>query len=94
MRTYLSLLAFAVGLNLAFAIATMILFPGQIEGAHTFGDYFHYAVGSLTTSELGPMVPKTLVMKLWTSAYVLTAWVYIFYVTINHITDVKFKLFG
>ncbi len=94
MRTYLSLLAFAIGINVAFAIATMVLFPGQIEGAHTFADYFHYAVGSLTTSELGTMVPKTRAVKLWTSAYVLTAWVYIFYATINHITDVKFKLFG
>jgi len=40
------------------------------------------------------MVPTTRAVKLWTSAYVLTAWVYIFYATINHITDVKFKLFG
>jgi hypothetical protein len=89
MRTYLALLAVAVGINLGFAVATMLLFPGQIEGAHTLGDYFHYAVGSLTTSELGAMVPKTNAVKLWTSAYVLSAWVYIFYVTINHIRDIK-----
>ncbi len=94
MRTYLSLLVFAVGINIAFAIATMVFFEGQIRGAKTFGDYFHYAVGSLTTSELGTMVPTTLGAKLWTSLYVLTAWVYIFYVTINHITDVKFRLLG
>jgi len=94
MRTYLSLLAFTVGINIAFAIATMVFFEGQIRGAKTFGDYFYYAVGSLTTSELGTMVPTTLGAKLWTSSYVLTAWVYIFYVTINHITDVKFRLLG
>jgi len=94
MRTYLSLLAVAVGVNAAFAVATMVLFPGQIEGARTFGDYFHYAQGSLTTSEVGTMVPKTTAVKLWTSAYVLSAWVYIFYVTLNHLTDVKFRLFG
>lgn len=94
MRTYLSLLAFAVGINVVFAALTMVLFHGDIAGAETFGDYFFYAVGSLTTSELGTMTPKTLTVKLWTSAYVLLAWVYIFYVTINHITDVKFKLFG
>ena len=94
MRTYLSLLLFAVGINVGFAALTMIFFHGQIDGAKTFADYFHYAVGSLTTSELADMKPKTTAVKLWTSAYVLTAWVYIFYVTINHITDVKFKLFG
>lgn len=90
----MSLLLVAVGINVAFALATMLLFPGQIEGAQSFGDYFFYAVGSLTTSELGTLVPKTLAVKLWTSAYVLTAWVYIFYATINHLTDVKFRVFG
>lgn len=90
----MSLLLFAVGINVVFAVLTMMFFHGQIEGAHTFADYIHYAVGSLTTSELGTMVPKTIAAKLWTSTYVLVAWVYIFYVTINHITDVKFKLFG
>lgn len=94
MRTYLSLLAFAIGINVAFALATMMFFDGQIKGAKTFGDYFHYAVGSLTTSELGTMGPLTVGAKLWTSLYVLTAWVYIFYATINHLTDVKFRLFG
>lgn len=94
MRTYVSLLVFAIGINVAFALATMVFFDGQIEGARTFGDYFHYAVGSLTTSELGTMVPTTLGAKLWTSLYVLTAWVYIFYATINHLTDVKFRLLG
>lgn len=94
MRTYLSLLLFAVGINAAFALLTMLLFHGQIDGANTFADYFHYAVGSFTTSELADMTPKTTAVKVWTSGYVLGAWVYIFYVTINHITDVKFKLFG
>ena len=90
----MTLLLFAVGVNVGFALATMVLFPGQIEGAYTFGDYFHYAVGSLTTSEVATMVPKTTAVKLWTSAYVLMAWVYIFYATINHLTDVKFRMFG
>lgn len=94
MRTYVSLLVFAIGINLAFAVLTYIFFYGQIEGAYTFGDYVFYAIGSLTTSELGNMTPKTLAVKLWTSLYVLTAWVYIFYVTVNHITDVKFKFLG
>lgn len=89
MRTYLSLLAFAVGLNVAFALATMMFFHGEIEGATTFADYFHYAVGSLTTSELGTMTPTTMSAKLWTSFFVLSSWVYIFYVTVNHITDVR-----
>jgi predicted membrane channel-forming protein YqfA (hemolysin III family) len=94
MRTFLSLLFFAVGINVIFAITTMIFFPGEIENAKTFIDYFFYAVGSLTTGDIGDHTPKTKAVKLWTSAYVLTAWVYIFYATINHITDVKFRLFG
>jgi hypothetical protein len=94
MRTFLSLLAFAIGINVVFAITTMIFFPGEIENANSFIDYFFYAVGSLTTGDIGDHAPKTNAVKLWTSFYVLTAWVYIFYATINHITDVRFKLFG
>jgi hypothetical protein len=94
MRTFLSLLAFAIILNLVFAITTMMFFPGEIENANSFIDYFFYAVGSLTTGDIGNHTPKTKAVKLWTSFYVLTAWVYIFYVTINHITDVDFRMFG
>lgn len=94
MKTFLSLLAFAIGINVVFAALTMMFFRGQIENANTFIDYFFYAVGSLTTGDIGDHTPKTKEVKLWTSAYVLTAWVYIFYVTINHITDVKFRFFG
>ena len=94
MRTFVSLLAFAIGINVVFAATTMIFFPGEIENANSFIDYFFYAVGSLTTGDVGDHAPKTKAVKLWTSAYVLTAWVYIFYATINHLTDVKFKLFG
>jgi hypothetical protein len=94
MRTFLSLLAFAVGINVIFAVVTMLFFPGEIENATGFIDYFFYAVGSLTTGDIGDHTPKTKAVKLWTSAYVLTAWVYIFYATINHLTDVSFRLFG
>ena len=94
MRTFLSLLALAVLVNLIFAVTTMFFFHGEIEGAHTFGDYIFYAVGSLTTSGHGTMMPKTLAAKLWTSGYVLVAWVYIFYVAINHVREVEFRLFG
>jgi hypothetical protein len=94
MRTFLSLLAFAVLINLIFALTTMMFFAGEIRGAKTFSDYFFFAVGSLTTSGHGDMIPTTAAAKMWTSLYVLVAWVYIFYATINHITDVEFKLFG
>ena len=94
MKTFLSLLFFVVCLNVVFAVLTMLLFHGQIEGAHSLYDYFFYAVSSLTTSDLGEMTPKTTGVRLWTTAYVLIAWVYIFYVTVNHISDVKFRLFG
>jgi hypothetical protein len=90
MKTFLSLLAFAFGINLVFAMITYTFFRGQIKGADTFWDYLHYAIGSLTTSEVGGMVPTTDAAQMWTSFYVLTAWVYIFYITINHITNVKF----
>lgn len=94
MRTFVSLLAFAIIINLVFALTTIVFFEGEIKGATTFADYFFYAVGSLTTSGHGKMEPTTVAAKLWTSLYVLVAWVYIFYVTINHITDVEFKMFG
>lgn len=94
MRTFVSLLIFAVLINLVFALTTMVFFDGEIKGAKSFSDYFFYAVGSLTTSGHGDMMPTTAAAKMWTSLYVLVAWVYIFYVTINHITDVDFKMFG
>jgi hypothetical protein len=94
MKTFLALLFFVICLNAVFAVMTMVLFQGQIEGANSLHDYFFYAVSSLTTSDLGEMSPKTTGVRMWTTAYVLLAWVYIFYVTVNHISDVKFKLFG
>ena len=94
MKTFLALLFFVVCLNAMFAVLTMLMFHGQIEGAHTLHDYFFYSVGSLTTSDLGEMSPKTFGVRMWTTAYVLLAWVYLFYVTVNHISDVKFRLFG
>jgi uncharacterized membrane protein len=94
MRTFLALLLFAVAVNVLFATLTWLFFRGDISGANNFGDYLHYAVGSITTSEVGNMVPQTTAAKLWTSAYVLLMWVYIFYVTVNHITNVKFGRLG
>lgn len=94
MRTFLSLLAFAFGINVVFAMITYVFFRGQIKGAETFWDYLHYAIGSLTTSEVGGMIPTTDAVQIWTSIYVLTAWVYIFYVTVNHVTNVKFGRLG
>jgi hypothetical protein len=94
MRTFVSLLVFALLINLIFALTTMVFFKGEIRGAKTFSDHFFFAVGSLTTSGHGDMMPTTAAAKMWTSLYVLVAWVYIFYVTINHITDVEFKLLG
>ena len=94
MKTFLSLLFFVVFLNFAFAVLTMLLFHGQIEGVRSLPDYFFYSVSSLTTSDLGEMSPKTTGVRIWTTAYVLLAWVYLFYVTVNHISDVKFRLFG
>lgn len=94
MKTFLSLLFFVVCMNVVFAVMTMVLFHGQIEGVRSLADYFFYSVSSLTTSDLGEMNPKTTGVRLWTTAYVLLAWVYLFYVTVNHISDVKFRLFG
>jgi hypothetical protein len=89
MRTFLSLLAVAVTLNLVFAMLTYLFFHGQIRGANTFVDYVHYAIGSLTTSEVAGMIPETSGAKLWTSFYILTVWVYIFWAAINHISNIK-----
>lgn len=94
MKTFISLLAFAFGINVVFAMITYTFFRGQIKGAVTFWDYLHYAIGSLTTSGTGELVPETNAVKMWTSIYVLTVWVYIFYVSVNHITDIKFGRIG
>ena len=94
MRTFLSLLAFAFGVSAVFAAMTFVFFRGQIKNAETASDYFHYAVGALTTSETADMVPMTSGVRLWTSAYVLTVWVFIVYVAVNHVSNVKFGRFG
>lgn len=94
MRTFLSLLGFALGFCVVFAMMTFVFFRGQIKNAETPIDYLHYAVGSLTTSETGDMVPVTDAVQLWTSLYVLVAWVLLVYIAINHITNLKFGRFG
>lgn len=94
MKTFLSLLVFAIGVNVIFAAITMTFFSGQIEGATTFSDYFYYSVGHLTTSGSGDMTPNTTAVRVWTSLYVLTIWVYVFYIAINQIHNVKFGRLG
>ena len=94
MKTYLSLLAFAIFVNVVFATLTMLFFHGQIDNATTFADYFYYAVGHLTTSGAAHLEPKTTAVRLWTSMYVIMVWVYIFYVAVNHIKNIKFGRFG
>jgi hypothetical protein len=94
MRTFLSLLLFALSVSALFAALTFTFFHGQIRNAVTPADYLHYAIGSLTTSDTGDMVPQTDAVQLWTSMYVLTMWVYIVYVAVNHISNLKFGRFG
>lgn len=94
MKTFLSLLAFAIGINVVFAGLTYLLFYGQIEGADSFSDYFYYAVGHLTTSGSGELHPKTDAVRVWTSMYVLVVWVYIIYVAVNRISNIKIGGFG
>ena len=94
MRTFLALLGFALGVNIVFAMMTFIFFRGQITNAETPVDYLHYAIGSLTTSDTGDMVPKTDAVQLWTALYVLVTWVFIVYVAVNHISNIKFGRLG
>ena len=94
MRTLLALMGFAGGVSLLFALLTWVFFHGHITNAVTAADYIHYAVGTLTTSGTSDMVPKTDAVKLWTSGFVLTAWVYIVYVAVNHLSDLKIGRFG
>ena len=89
MRTFLSLLTAALTLNAVFAGLTYLFFHGQIRGAKTFVDYFHYAIGSLTTAEVAGMIPETPGAKLWTSLYILVAWVFFIYLAIHHFTDIR-----
>lgn len=94
MRTFLSLLGFAVGVNIVFAMLTFVFFQGQLKGATGFWDYFHYSVGALTTSEVAGMIPETIGLRIWTSLYVLSAWVFIIWTAVNHINNLKFGRFG
>jgi hypothetical protein len=94
MRTFLSLLSFGVGVSLVFAALTYVFFRGSIKNAETASDYIHYAVGTLTTSGTADMVPMTDAVQLWTSGYVLTVWVYVVWVAVNHISNIKFGRFG
>ena len=94
MRAFLSLLFLALVVNLVFAGLTYLFFHGQIRGANTYADYIHYAIGSLTTAEVAGMIPETDGAKLWTSLYILLVWIYIFYVAINHVTNLKLGLPG
>ena len=94
MRKFLSLLGFALGFNVLFAALTYLFFRGQIQNAESAADYLHYAIGSLTTSGTADMVPKTDAVQVWTSLYVLVTWVYIVYVAVNHISNIKFGRLG
>ena len=89
MRTFLSLLTFALVLNGVFAGLTYVFFHGQIRGAKTFVDYLQYAIGSLTTAEVAGMIPETPGAKLWTSLYILVAWVFFIYVAIHQLTSIR-----
>jgi hypothetical protein len=89
MRTFLALFFFALFVNLLFASLTYLLFRGQIRGANTFVDYFYYSIGHLTTAGTTGMEPATTGVRLWTSMYVLVVWVYVFYVAVNHIRNIR-----
>ena len=94
MRTFLSLLGVALAVSLIFTMVTFVFFQGQLRGATGFWDYFHFAVGSLTTSEVAGMIPETTGLRIWTSLYVLSAWVFIIWAAVNHITNLKFGRLG
>ena len=94
MRTFLSLLGFALGVNIVFTTITYVFFYGKLKGARNILDYFHYSVGSLTTSEVAGMIPDTTALRVWTSLYVLTAWVFIVWVAVNHVSNLKVGGFG
>jgi hypothetical protein len=94
MRTFLSLLAFALAVNVVFTMVTFVFFHGQLRGATGVWDYFHYAVGSLTTSEVAGMIPETTALRVWTSLYVLTSWVFIVWAAVNHVSNLKIGRLG
>jgi len=73
---------------------TFVFFRDQITNANTPADYLHYAIGSLTTSDTGDMVPKTDAVQLWTATYVLVTWVFIVWVAVNHISNIKIGRVG
>jgi hypothetical protein len=94
MKTFLALLGFGLFVNVLFAALTMVFFDGQIKGADSFVDYFHYAIGSLTTAGTGGITPESDAAKVWTSMYILVVWVYIIYIAVNHVSNIRFGRFG
>lgn len=94
MRTFFSLLGFAFAVSLVFTSLTYVFFPGQLRGATGFWDYFHYSVGSLTTSEVAGMIPATTSLRIWTSLFVLSAWVFIVWAAVNHVRNLKIGRLG
>ena len=94
MKTFLALLGLGLFVNVLFAALTMVFFDGQIKGADSFVDYFHYAIGSLTTAGTGGITPESDAAKVWTSMYILVVWIYIIYIAVNHISNIRFGRFG
>lgn len=89
MRNYLNLLLTAFLFVSVFAAITYTFFPGQIKNATTLTDYVYFGAVTTTTLGYGDMAPTTTAAKLWVSAYVLSVAVFVFWVALNALDDIK-----
>lgn len=96
MKTFLSLLALVFFVSIVFSMLTFVFFRGHIKNADSVWDYLYIGIATLTTNDFGELAPKTDAVKIWLSAYTLTAYVFVLYIALNHIRDIRIptKLMG
>jgi uncharacterized membrane protein len=89
MKTFLSLLGLVFLVTAVFSMLTFVFFRGHIKNADSLFDYLYISIATLTTNDLGDMVPQTDAVKLWLSMYTLSAYVFVLYIALNHIRDIR-----
>ncbi len=89
MKTFLSLLGLVFLISIVFSMLTFVFFHGHIRNADSVWDYLYIGIATLTTNDFGELVPTTDAVKIWLSAYTLTAYVFVLYIAVNHIRDIR-----
>lgn len=89
MKTFVSLLVLVFLVSIIFSMLTYTFFRGHIKNADSVWDYLYIGIATLTTNDFGELTPQTDAVKIWLSAYTLTAYVFVLYIALNHIRDIR-----